>query len=40
LKDTLTLPEGIIKIGEAAFYNCVNLNGNIIIPNSVISIGE
>lgn len=35
----LTIPDGITKIGNAAFYKCANLE-NITIPNSVIEIGD
>ena len=37
---TLKLNEGITAIGDGAFYNCRNFTGDLIIPDSVISIGK
>ena len=34
----ITLPINLISIGVNAFKNCVNLSGNISIPNSVVEI--
>ena len=39
LTGTLTLPEGLLKIGDKAFSNCNTLTGNLVIPNSVEEIG-
>ena len=36
---SVTLPNTLVKINDAAFMNCANLKG-ITIPNSVTSIGE
>ena len=35
---SIMLPDGLLSIGDGAFYGCVKLD-NIIVPNSVISIG-
>ena len=35
----VSLPDGVVSIGEESFYSCSNL-AEIIIPNSVSSIGE
>lgn len=34
------LPDGLLHIGNMSFYQCVNLEGTLVIPSSVISIGE
>ena len=36
----LELGTGIASIGQYAFYNCSGLRGNLVIPDSVTSIGE
>ncbi len=36
---SITIPDGVISIGDRAFSNCTGLT-NIIIPDSVISIGD
>jgi hypothetical protein len=36
---TVSLPEGLLSIGDSAFSGCLGLYSNIVIPNSVISIG-
>ena len=36
----LTISNGIEIIENAAFINCINLSGDLIIPNSVITIGN
>lgn len=35
---SITIPEGVISIGDAAFWNCISLT-SITIPSSVTSIG-
>ena len=35
----VTLPDGLVKIGDNAFYNCRNFT-SITLPDSVVSIGE
>lgn len=35
----VTIPDGVKKIGDEAFYNCSGLK-NVVIPNSVSSIGD
>lgn len=37
---TLNIESGVTSIGKYAFYNCENLNGNIILPNTIASIGD
>lgn len=37
---TLNIENGVTSIGKYAFYNCENLNGNIILPNTIASIGD
>lgn len=37
--DTLILPDGLITIGDYAFYQCTKLTGDLIIPDSVETIG-
>ena len=34
------LPDSVIEIGEAAFYGCTGLTGELHLPNSLCSIGE
>ena len=36
----LELGTGITSIGQYAFYNCTGLRGNLVIPDSVTSIGS
>lgn len=38
LTGSFSIPEGVLQIGETAFYGCTELK-EIIIPNSVVSIG-
>jgi hypothetical protein len=40
LTGSLTIPVGVISIGNGAFINCSELNGSLTIPNTVTSIGE
>lgn len=35
----ITLPEGLVNIGDYAFYNCLGLSGELIIPDSVRELG-
>lgn len=35
----VTIPEGVISIGDKAFSNCINLTG-VTIPDSVTSVGD
>lgn len=35
----VTIPEGVISIGESAFYGCSNLN-KIVLPNSMVTIEQ
>lgn len=35
----LTLPEGLLKIGEAAFFECSNLTDTLVLPVSLESVG-
>jgi len=37
---SVSFPDNITTIGEAAFYNCNNLSGDLMIPNTVESIGS
>ena len=37
---SLTLPEGLISIGESAFWRCTNISGTLNLPNSLESIGQ
>ena len=37
---SLILSDGITSIGQYAFYNCTTLTGDLVIPDSVTSIGE
>lgn len=37
---TVTLPEGLVVIGDYAFSNCYSLTGTLELPNSLASIGE
>ena len=37
---SLSLPDGITHIGGFAFYDCTNLTGSLVIPDSVTSIGD
>ncbi len=36
----LRLPDGLITIGENAFYHCGGLTGDLVIPNSVTALGK
>ena len=36
----VTLQEGLVHIGKGAFYNCNNIIGGLVIPDSVIAIGD
>lgn len=36
----LTLPEGLLKIGESAFYECANLTDTLVLPTSLECIGK
>lgn len=36
----LTLPENLINIDQGAFGGCINLEGPIVIPHNVVSIGS
>ena len=36
---SIRIPEGIVEIGNYAFYNYIGLTGDLIIPDSVTSIG-
>ena len=36
---SLTIPNSVTTIGDAAFAYCCNLSGDLVIPNSVTSIG-
>ncbi|KAK8834836.1 hypothetical protein M9Y10_021493 [Tritrichomonas musculus] len=40
LSKTLTLPEGLTKIGEGAFQECMNLEGSLKFPYSLKNIEE
>ncbi len=37
---TLVIPEGVIGIGDTAFYGLTNITGDLILPNSVQSVGS
>ena len=37
---SLSLQEGVTSIGEQAFYSCLKLKGDLVIPSTVKSIGE
>ncbi|MBR5982765.1 MAG: leucine-rich repeat domain-containing protein, partial [Bacteroidales bacterium] len=37
---SLTIPESVTVIGNGAFGNCIGLTGELVIPNSVITIGS
>ena len=37
---SITLPEGLLEIGEYAFERCSKLTGDIVIPNSVSAVGQ
>ncbi len=37
---TLNIESGVTSIGKYAFYNCEDLNGDIILPNTIVSIGD
>ena len=37
---SITIPNSIVSIGYAAFFNCSSVVGELIIPNSVTCIGE
>lgn len=36
---SITIPENVTEIGEYAFYDCQKIRGNLVIPNSVKTIG-
>ncbi|MDD4349193.1 MAG: leucine-rich repeat protein, partial [Opitutales bacterium] len=37
---SLVIPEGVVSIGEGAFYGCSGLTGSLVIPEGVTSIGS
>ena len=34
------IPNGVLRIGAEAFWNCHNITGSITIPNSVVELGD